>query len=30
MGHDLPRPLYDEFSDAIRRTADRSQPPSRG
>ncbi len=23
MGHDLPRPLYDEFADAIRRTADR-------
>ena len=27
MGHDLPRPLYDSFADAIRRTADR--PPRR-
>ncbi len=24
MGHDLPRPLYDDFADAIRRTADRA------
>ncbi len=25
MGHDLPRPLYDDIVDAIRRTADRSE-----
>lgn len=24
MGHDLPAPLYDDFADAIRRTADRA------
>jgi pimeloyl-ACP methyl ester carboxylesterase len=24
MGHDLPRPLYETFADAIRRTADRA------
>ncbi len=24
MGHDLPRPLFDDFADAIRRTADRA------
>jgi pimeloyl-ACP methyl ester carboxylesterase len=29
MGHDVPRPLYVTFADAIRRTADRARP-SRG
>jgi hypothetical protein len=27
MGHDLPRPLWASFVEAIRRTADRADPP---
>jgi pimeloyl-ACP methyl ester carboxylesterase len=29
MGHDLPPPLFETFADAIRRTADRTQPSRR-